>query len=73
MTKIETALKKGRKVDVSGAATAAASFAENAASTGALDVAYMETELPIGGVLIAATKRGLVLISYNAQWIDDHF
>ena len=69
MSSIETALKRGRKDDVSEeASTAALAFADTAASSGALDIAYTEIELPVGTALVAATKRGLVRISYSNIW-----
>jgi methylated-DNA-[protein]-cysteine S-methyltransferase len=39
-------------------------FAERAAGDGLLDVAYTTLETPVGELLVAATPRGLVRISY---------
>jgi methylated-DNA-[protein]-cysteine S-methyltransferase len=73
MTSIDKQLKQARKTNVSTEANAAAAqFIERATASGAFDVAYTEVELPLGGALIAATKRGLVKISYGNLFDRDH-
>ncbi|MDQ6657539.1 MAG: methylated-DNA--[protein]-cysteine S-methyltransferase [Actinomycetota bacterium] len=45
-------------------------LAEDADSTGILDVAYTTIDSPVGPLLLAATDRGLVRIAYEIQ--DHH-
>jgi methylated-DNA-[protein]-cysteine S-methyltransferase len=47
------------------AAAAAAAFTERAAREGLIDVAYATVDSPVGPLLVAQTKRGLVRISYS--------
>jgi methylated-DNA-[protein]-cysteine S-methyltransferase len=47
------------------AAAAAAAFAERAEREGLVDVAYATVDSPVGPLLVAGTKRGLVRISYG--------
>ena len=44
-------------------------FAQRAESDGLLDVAYTTLETPVGDLLVAATRRGVVRISY-LDWFD---
>ena len=51
-------------------------FAERAASDGLIDVAYARHDTPVGELLLAATPRGVVRISYldwfpEAQTLED--
>ncbi|HYS02517.1 MAG TPA: methylated-DNA--[protein]-cysteine S-methyltransferase [Candidatus Eisenbacteria bacterium] len=46
------------------AASAAVRFAETAAETGALDVAYATVDSPFGPLLVAASARGLLRLAY---------
>ncbi len=67
MTKIESALRRaaGRVPDAG-----APSLAERAAAEGLLDVAYSTVDSPLGPLMVAATPRGLVRVSYS-QFRDD--
>ena len=54
------------------AGAAAGRLAEQAANDGLLDVAYTTLDSPVGPVLVAATPRGLVRISFGADYDHDH-
>jgi methylated-DNA-[protein]-cysteine S-methyltransferase len=72
MKKLEQALSRAGRADVSEAAGALAGrLAEQAASDGLLDVAYTTMDSPVGPVLIAATQRGLVRISFCSHYDPD--
>jgi methylated-DNA-[protein]-cysteine S-methyltransferase len=72
MKKLEQALSRAGRADVSAAAgDAAGRLAEQAASDGLLDVAYMTVDSPVGPVLVAATRRGLVRISFCSHYDPD--
>ena len=71
MKKLESALSRAARTDVSAAAGAVAGrLAERAANDGLLDVAYTTLDSPVGPVLVAATSRGLVRISFSEHY--DH-
>jgi methylated-DNA-[protein]-cysteine S-methyltransferase len=64
---LEKRLGRAARADVSaGAARAAGRLAERAAHEQLLDVAYTILDSPVGPVLVAATRRGLVKISFGA-------
>jgi methylated-DNA-[protein]-cysteine S-methyltransferase len=66
---IETALK-----EVAGRLSARApadALAERAAAEGLLDVAYAHVDSPLGPIMVAATPRGLVRLSYSEFRDDD--
>jgi methylated-DNA-[protein]-cysteine S-methyltransferase len=66
LRKLEQALRRTRRADVSGKAeTAARELSARAAHEGLLDVAYATLESPVGPVLVAATRRGLVRVSFG--------
>jgi methylated-DNA-[protein]-cysteine S-methyltransferase len=67
MTNIESALRRAasRVPDVGAPA-----LAERAAAEGLLDVAYSTVDSPLGPLMVAATPRGLVRVSYS-QFRDD--
>ncbi|NMD55306.1 MULTISPECIES: methylated-DNA--[protein]-cysteine S-methyltransferase [Tsukamurella] len=44
-----------------------ARLAEDAAADGLLDVAYTTVDSPVGGLLLAATERGLVRVAYARE------
>jgi methylated-DNA-[protein]-cysteine S-methyltransferase len=46
-------------------------FAERAGEEGLLDVAYTTLDTPVGEVLVAATRRGVVRISYTDWFAPD--
>jgi methylated-DNA-[protein]-cysteine S-methyltransferase len=47
------------------AAAAAAAFAERAEREGLIDVAYATVDSPVGPLLVAGTKRGLVRVAFG--------
>jgi methylated-DNA-[protein]-cysteine S-methyltransferase len=55
------------EVQVDGAQAAAERFAARAAEEGLLDVAYALVDSPLGKLLGAQTKRGLVELAYGAE------
>jgi methylated-DNA-[protein]-cysteine S-methyltransferase len=66
MKDLEKALRRGGRTDVSSATVAAAGrLAERAAHEQLLDVAYTTFDTPVGPVLVAATRRGLVRVSFG--------
>jgi len=66
MKDLEKALRRGGRTDVSSATGAAAGrLAERAAHEQLLDVAYTTFDTPVGPVLVAATRRGLVKVSFG--------
>jgi methylated-DNA-[protein]-cysteine S-methyltransferase len=66
MKDLEKALRRGGRTEVSSATVAAAGrLAERAAHEQLLDVAYTTFDTPVGPVLVAATRRGLVRISFG--------
>jgi methylated-DNA-[protein]-cysteine S-methyltransferase len=69
---IEKQLGLAARADVSaGAARAAGDLAERAAHEHLLDVAYTTLDSPVGPVLVAATRRGLVRISFGAIYDEE--
>jgi methylated-DNA-[protein]-cysteine S-methyltransferase len=46
---------------------AARRFATHAADSGLLDIAYCEVESPVGTLLMAATRRGLVRLAFDTE------
>jgi methylated-DNA-[protein]-cysteine S-methyltransferase len=63
MSELELTLKL--RGDLSrGAAAAADRFAQTAAESGALDVAYATVDSPFGPLLVAASARGLLRLAY---------
>jgi methylated-DNA-[protein]-cysteine S-methyltransferase len=67
MTNIESALRRAAsRVPDAGAPP----LAERAAAEGLLDVAYSTVDSPLGPLMVAATPRGLVRVSYS-QFRDD--
>ena len=67
MTNIETALRRAASRVPDARAPA---LAERADAEGLLDVAYSTVDSPLGPLMIAATPRGLVRVSYS-QFRDD--
>jgi methylated-DNA-[protein]-cysteine S-methyltransferase len=74
MTEIERALKRaaGRSY-AAEAERAAEALTERAALDGLLDVAYMRDETPVGPIMLAATRRGLVRISFGRSLDAESF
>jgi methylated-DNA-[protein]-cysteine S-methyltransferase len=52
------------------AASAAARFAQTAAESGALDVAYATVDSPFGPLLVAASTRGLLRLAYPDEPVE---
>jgi methylated-DNA-[protein]-cysteine S-methyltransferase len=57
--------------DDAAAARATERAAERAAEEGLADVAYTTTDSPVGPLLVATTKRGLVRIAFGKERPDD--
>jgi methylated-DNA-[protein]-cysteine S-methyltransferase len=55
------------ELSVEGAEAAAERFAERAAAEGLLDVAYALVDSPLGTLLTAQTKRGVVELAYGGE------
>jgi methylated-DNA-[protein]-cysteine S-methyltransferase len=68
MNELEKMLRGELAVD--GARAAADRFAERAAAEGLLDVAYATVDSPLGKLLAAQTKRGLVELAYEDRDAD---
>jgi methylated-DNA-[protein]-cysteine S-methyltransferase len=67
MSNIESALRRAAsRVPDAGAPA----LAERAAAEGLLDVAYSTVDSPLGPLIVAATPRGVVRVSYS-QYRDD--
>jgi methylated-DNA-[protein]-cysteine S-methyltransferase len=69
MSELEVTLKL--RDDLSHeAASAAARFAQSAAESGDLDVAYATVDSPFGPLLVAASARGLLRLAYPDEPVD---
>jgi methylated-DNA-[protein]-cysteine S-methyltransferase len=69
---MERRLARAARADVSEAsAHATRALAEQAAHEQLLDVAYTTLDSPVGPVLVAATRRGLVRISFGALFDEE--
>jgi methylated-DNA-[protein]-cysteine S-methyltransferase len=67
MSNVESALRRAAsRVPDAGAPA----LAERAAAEGLLDVAYSRVDSPLGPLMVAATPRGVVRVSYS-QFRDD--
>jgi methylated-DNA-[protein]-cysteine S-methyltransferase len=65
MRNLERALaREAPREDADAVAAAASRLTERAAETGVADVAYTTASTPLGELLVAATPRGLVRVSY---------
>jgi methylated-DNA-[protein]-cysteine S-methyltransferase len=69
MSKLEQALRTGPDYEAESE-RAALRLAEHAAGDGLVDVAYTTVDSPVGTVLVAATHRGLVRISFGNEEMD---
>ena len=70
----DTAIERGLRSAVASdadSARAAADAARRAADEGLADVAYATTESPIGPLLVASTRRGLVRVAFASERSDD--
>jgi methylated-DNA-[protein]-cysteine S-methyltransferase len=71
VTTLEKALSKGAPLPDSGApAQAARALAASAAADGVADVAYAMEPTPFGEMLVAASRRGLVRITFPGADVD---
>jgi methylated-DNA-[protein]-cysteine S-methyltransferase len=69
---MERELGRAAQADVSEAATRAVDrLAERAAHEQLLDVAYTTFDSPVGPVLVAATRKGLVRVSFGAVYDEE--
>jgi methylated-DNA-[protein]-cysteine S-methyltransferase len=66
MTKLEQVLRTGPGYEADSE-RAARRLAERAVGDGLVDVAYTSVDSPVGNVLVAATHRGLVRISFGTE------
>ena len=73
MTGLEQALKRARGAYVDEAERAAGKVASAALDQGLLDVAYTTLDSPVGPVMVAATARGLVRISFGESFDPEWF
>ena len=74
MTDLERALKQaGRRRYKSEAERAALRLVEGATDEGLVDVAFTAMDSPVGPIMLAATQRGLVRISFGRSYDRDNF
>ena len=74
MTDLERALKQaGRRRYESEAERAALRLVEGATDEGLVDVAFTAMDSPVGPIMLAATQRGLVRISFGRSYDRDNF
>jgi methylated-DNA-[protein]-cysteine S-methyltransferase len=74
MTDLERALKQaGRRRYESEAERAALRLVEGATDEGLVDVAFTAMDSPVGPIMVAATQRGLVRISFGRSSDRDNF
>jgi methylated-DNA-[protein]-cysteine S-methyltransferase len=74
MREIETALRRaGARSYASESEAAALRLAERAAGDGLADVSYMRIDSPVGPIMLASTRRGLVRISFGASMNEEAF
>jgi methylated-DNA-[protein]-cysteine S-methyltransferase len=72
MRSMEQALGRAARANVSEAAVRASNgLGERAAHEQLLDVAYTTLDSPVGPVLVAATRRGIVRISFGAVYDEE--
>ena len=67
--RLERALARG--AGGRGGRDAARGFADRAAREGALDVAYASVDSPLGPLVAATTRRGLVRLSFADERLDE--
>jgi methylated-DNA-[protein]-cysteine S-methyltransferase len=65
------ALRDAARQNSSGANALAQELIRRAELEGLLDVAYAETDSPVGKLLLATTPRGLVKVSFPIQPLDE--
>ena len=67
MNELEKMLRGDAQLPADGAQAAAERFAARAAEEGLLDVAYALVDSPLGKLLAAQTRRGLVELAYEGE------
>jgi methylated-DNA-[protein]-cysteine S-methyltransferase len=70
-SKIEHSLRDAAKLNSNGGDALAKEFLRRADREGLLDVAYTEIDSPVGKLLLATTRRGLVKVSFPIQPLDE--
>ena len=69
--KVERSLRDAAKLNSNGGDALAKEFLRRADDAGLLDVAYTEIDSPVGKMLLATTRRGLVKVSFPIQPLDE--
>ena len=69
--KVERSLREAAKLNSNGGDALAEEFLRRADREGLLDVAYTEIDSPVGKLLLATTRRGLVKVSFPIQPLDE--
>jgi methylated-DNA-[protein]-cysteine S-methyltransferase len=69
MNEFEQALRHGQHHE--GAAAAAEAFLARAEREGLVDVAYATIDSPVGSLLVAETRKGLVRVSFGENYPHD--
>jgi methylated-DNA-[protein]-cysteine S-methyltransferase len=70
LEEVSAALSDAGAPQVPDPAAAARRFSRRAQDEGLVDVAYTLTDTPVGSVLVAATARGLVRLSFGSEPAD---
>jgi methylated-DNA-[protein]-cysteine S-methyltransferase len=65
------ALREAARQNSSGSDALAQALIQRATQEGLLDVAYAETDSPVGKLLLATTPRGLVKVSFPTQPFEE--
>ena len=65
--RVETSLREAAQANSTAADALAEEFIRRADAEGLLDVAYTEYDTPVGRLLLAATPRGLVRITFPVE------
>jgi len=68
---LERTLRDAARRDSAGNEALAAEFLRRAEQEGLLDVAYTEIDTPVGRILLAGTRRGLVKVAFPNQPADE--
>jgi methylated-DNA-[protein]-cysteine S-methyltransferase len=68
---LERTLRDAARRDSAGNEALAAEFLRRAEQEGLLDVAYTEIDTPVGRILLAGTRRGLVKVAFPNRPADE--
>lgn len=71
MKQLERALREGALVGDEEAGASASRFAERAEAEGLVEVAYGTLDTPLGEMLVAGTREGLVRVALPSETFDD--